>query len=148
MTSKDSWSNEQVHAFLLETRIPVRVACNGSSGHPLLASLWFVPQDGMLWCATQRGARIVSLLTGDPRCAFEVSVEAPPYRGVRGTGVATLREDRGEEILRILIERYLGGTDCKLASILLDRADQEIAIGIEPHTLVTWDYTERMSESV
>jgi hypothetical protein len=31
-----------------------------------------------------------------------------PYRGVRGTGVATLHDDRGEDILRVLIERYLG----------------------------------------
>ena len=144
MKHKGPWSGDQIQRFLRNTRIPARIACNGASGHPVLASLWFVPQDGKLWCATQRGASVVSLLTRDPRCAFEVSVETPPYRGVRGTGVATLHEDRGEEMLRVLIERYHGGTDSKLASLLLAHAKQEVAIGIEPRTLVSWDYQERM----
>jgi hypothetical protein len=122
----------------------MRIACNGSSGHPLMASLWFVPRDGKLWCATQRGSSVASLLARDARCAFEVSVEAPPYRGVRGTGLATFHDERGEEILRTLIERYLGDTDSELADFLLARVHRETAICIEPKTLVSWDYQERM----
>ena len=72
---KGPWSTDQIQHFLGEIRIPIRIACNGASGHPVMASLWFVPQGGMLWCATQQGASVVSLLTRDPRCAFEVSVE-------------------------------------------------------------------------
>ena len=49
-----------------------------------------------------------------------------------------------EEILRVLIERYLGDTDSKLASFLLARVERETAIAIEPQTLVSWDYQERM----
>ena len=144
MRQKGPWSTDQIHDFLRNVRIPLRIACNGASGSPVLASLWFVPEDGKLWCATQRASSVVSLLSRDPHCAFEVSVETPPYRGVRGTGVATLHDDRGEEILRVLIERYLGDTDSKLASFLLARVDQETAIAIEPQTLVSWDYQERM----
>ena len=144
MRQKGPWSTDQIQHFLQDVRIPLRIACNGASGFPVLASLWFVPEDGTLWCATQRGSRVVSLLSRDPRCAFEVSVETPPYRGVRGTGVATLHDDRGEELLRVLIERYLGHTDSKLASFLLARVEQETAIAIEPQTLVSWDYQERM----
>ena len=144
MRQKGQWSTGQIHHFLRDVRIPVRIACNGASGYPVLASLWFVREGGKLWCATQRGASVVSLLIRDPRCAFEVSVEMPPYRGVRGKGVATLHDDRGEEILRALIERYLGGTESELASFLLARVDQETAIAIEPQTLVTWDYQARM----
>jgi nitroimidazol reductase NimA-like FMN-containing flavoprotein (pyridoxamine 5'-phosphate oxidase superfamily) len=144
MRQKGPWSTDQIHHFLRDFRIPVRIACNGASACPVLASLWFVLEDGKLLCATQRGASVVSLLTRDPRCAFEVSVEMPPYRGVRGTGVATLHDDRGEEILRVLIERYLGDQDSKLASFLLARVDRETAISIEPQTLVSWDYRGRM----
>ena len=144
MRQKGPWSTDQIQHFLQDVRIPLRIACNGASGFPVLASLWFVPEGGKLWCATQRRARVVSLLTRDPRCAFEVSVETPPYRGVRGKGVATLHDDRGEEILRVLIDRYLGSTDSKLASFLLARVEQETAIAIEPQTLVSWDYQERM----
>ena len=132
MRQKGPWSTDQIQRFLRDIRIPVRIACNGASGYPVLASLWFVPQDGKLWCATQRGASVMSLLTRDPRCAFEVSVEAPPYRGVRGTGIATFHDDRGEEILLTLIERYLGGRDSKLARFLVARAKRETAIAIEP----------------
>ena len=144
MKPKGPWSTDQIQSFLRDVRIPVRIACNGASGHPVMASLWFVSQGGKLWCATQRGASVASLLTRDPRCAFEVSVETPPYRGVRGTGVATLHDERGEEILRALIERYLGGTESRLACFLLARAKHETAISIEPQTLVSWDYRERM----
>ena len=147
MRHKGPWSTDQIQAFLRDVRIPLRIACNGASGSPVLASLWFLPEGGKLWCATQRGSSVVSLLGPDPRCAFEVSVETPPYRGVRGTGVATLHDDRGEEILRVLLERYLGGTDSKLASLLLARVDRETAIAIEPQTLVSWDYQERMGAS-
>ena len=141
------WSTSQVDRFLQEIRVPIRIACNGTSGHPLLASLWFVPLDGKLWCATQRKSRVVSLLKRDPRCAFEVSVETPPYRGVRGAGVATLHNDRGEEILRTLIDRYLKESNPKLANLLLARAEHETAVAIEPKSLVSWDYQERMGKA-
>ena len=147
MRRKGPWSLEQSERFLREFRAPMRLACNGGSGHPVLASLWFVPLDGKLWCATQRTARVVSHLSRDPRCAFEVSVESPPYRGVRGQGVATLQEDRGEEVLRTLIDRYLEDPTSQLAAFLLARVDDEVAIAIEPRTLVSWDYRERMGDS-
>ena len=144
MRRKGPWSTEQIHRFLEDARIPVRLACNGPSGCPMLASLWFVPLDGTLWCATQRGSSVVSHLSRDPRCGFEVSVEAPPYVGVRGSGRASLHDDRGEEILRLLIDRYLGDTGSDLASFLLSRVASETAIAIEPQALYSWDYRERM----
>jgi len=137
-------SKDKIERFLLDARIPIRIASNGASGHPIMASLWFLPQGDKLWCATQKSANMASLLARDPRCAFEVSVEDPPYRGVRGTGLATLHDDRGEEILYALIERYLGSTDSKFARSLLKRAGQETAIAIEPQTLVSWDFEARM----
>ncbi len=144
--TKGPWSADQIEHFLSHALIPVRIACNGAAGHPVLASLWFSPEGGKLWCATQRGARIVSHLTRDPRCAFEVSVESVPYRGIRGSGIATLHDERGDEMLRILLERYTGGTDSKLAKLLLARASEETAIAIEPRSLVSWDFAERMAD--
>jgi nitroimidazol reductase NimA-like FMN-containing flavoprotein (pyridoxamine 5'-phosphate oxidase superfamily) len=145
MRRKGPWSTDQIERFLREIRVPVRIACNGASGHPVLASLWFVPLDGKLWCATQRTARVVSILSRDPRCAFEVSVESPPYFGVRGSGLATRHDDRGGEILRTLIDRYLGDSTSQLARFLLERVEHETAMEISPQTLVSWDYRERMA---
>lgn len=147
MNSKGPWSRREAQRFLDGTRVPIRLACNGTSGHPVLASLWYLPDDGRLWCATQRSASLITLLSRDARCAFDVSVETAPYRGVRGQGLATLHDDRGEEILCKLIDRYLSDSKPRLARSLLARGATETAIAIAPHTLVSWDYTERMGES-
>jgi hypothetical protein len=145
---KGPWTPAQIDRFLTESRIPARVACNGSSGHPILGSLWFMHADGSLWCAMQRTASIVSALQRDPRCSFEVSLETPPYRGVRGAAMATLHEERGEEVLRMLIERYLADRPSQLASLLLARAESEIAIELQPRTMASWDYHARMREEL
>ena len=144
---KGPWTLEQIEDFLGEALIPVRLACNGSTGFPLLASLWFVPIEGHLWCATQASARIVGVLERDPRVGFEVSVEAPPYRGIRGRGRVRLEPGRGEETLRKLLDRYLGGEHSSLARSLLARSDTEVALAIEPETLISWDYRARMSDA-
>ena len=54
MRQKGPWSTDQIHSFLRDVRIPIRIACNDAAGHPLLASLWFVPEGGKLWCAQLR----------------------------------------------------------------------------------------------
>jgi len=148
MRYKGPWSKTQIEDFLREQRIPLRLACNGASGHPVLVSLWFIALNDKIWCATPRTARVASMLARDPRCTFEVSVEKPPYCGVRGPALATLHDDRGEEILRKLIDRYLGNASSRLAQLLLARVERETAIAIEPKTLVAWDYTERMADAI
>jgi hypothetical protein len=144
MQSKGPWSRRDVDQFLEKSRIPVRLAVNGASGHPVLASLWYTQHGGAIWCATQRGSSIASSLARDPRCAFEIAPEALPYHGLRGQALASLHADRGEEILRLLIERYLRDARSGLARWLLSRADSETAIALAPRTLVSWDYRERM----
>ena len=146
MKIKGPWSQAEIERFFDETRVPVRLACNGSSGYPVLACLWYLPEDGRLWCATQRSASVVALLANDARCAIDVSLESVPYRGVRGQGLATLDDDRGEEILRKLIRRYLGESKPELERSLLARAATETAIAIDPHTLFSWDYSARMGD--
>ena len=111
MTPTGPWSEAEIKKFLEDARVPVRLASNAPSGYPLLASLWFIPLEGSLWCATQRKAQIASQLADDPRCAFEISLESPPYRGVRGKATGIVHPSRGEEILRALLLRYLGGLD-------------------------------------
>jgi hypothetical protein len=110
----------------------------------VLASLWYTHEAGTLWCATQRDSSIARSLARDPRCGFEIAPEALPYHGVRGQALATLHDDRGEEMLRRLIERYLGDASSRLAHWLLSRAASETAIALAPRTLVSWDYRERM----
>jgi nitroimidazol reductase NimA-like FMN-containing flavoprotein (pyridoxamine 5'-phosphate oxidase superfamily) len=144
MHCKGPWQRDEIDRFLATARIPIRLAVNGASGHPVLASLWFLYRGDTIWCATQRVSSIASSLARDPRCAFEIAPESLPYHGVRGQAVASLHDQRGEEILRLLIERYLGDSTSRLARWLLSRARGETAIAIAPRSLVSWDYRERM----
>ena len=140
------WSMAQVRDHLDHAVIPMRLACLGPGGHPLVASLWYVHRAEALWCASRAAADLVGFLREDPRCGFEVAADAPPYLGVRGWGKATLDPERGEEILRALVDRYLGtnGRESSLGRWLLSRGESEVAIRIDPVRLVSWDYSERM----
>jgi hypothetical protein len=140
------WTSDEVDAFLAAAVVPIRLSCNGSSGFPVMASFWFVPLGGRLWCATQRSARVARLLSQDGRCAFEVSEERPPYRGVRGQAVATLDDSRGVSVLGSAMRRYGVDPESAFAAWLLGRAEAETAIAIEPRSIVSWDYRARMSE--
>ena len=145
MQRKGPWAPRDVDRFLEHAQIPVRLAVNGASGHPVLASLWYIQQDDKLWCATQRGSSIAASLARDPRCAFEIAPQDRPYHGIRGQALASLDDDRGEEILKLLITRYLGNASSSFARWLLSRAQNETAIALAPLTLVSWDYRKRMT---
>lgn len=137
------WDMATVESYLRGAVIPARVATLGQTG-PLVQSMWFLWEDGQLWLATQRSAVIAQRLAGDDRCAFEVAGDGMPYHGVRGQGRALVDASRGEQVLRRLIERYLGSSEHGLARWLLSRAEHEVAIGIRPDHLVSWDYRRRM----
>jgi len=140
--------DETTAQFLADSRIPLRLATNTHTGWPIVVSLWFIHLEGSLWCATQDSAVIVGHLRNDARCGFEVAPDRPPYRGVRGRAKATIHADRGEEILRTLLDRYLGGTESPLASQLLSKSQSEVAIAITPVSMSSWDYRKRMKGSV
>jgi len=134
--------------WLAEAELPLRLSCWTPSGWPAVLSLWYLYRDGRLHCATQRSARVVAYLRHDPRCAFEVSTCAMPYRGVRGRGRIAIDAGAGEDTLVALLTRYLGGTDSPLARRLLARAHNEVALVITPERWNHWDFTERMKGSV
>ena len=136
------WSESDVRAFLHATVIPVRLASMGT--FPLVQSLWFLPDGLDLWCATQSDSVLARRLRADDRCGFEVSGDQPPYRGVRGTGHATLVPEAAADTLPRLIERYDVADDSPLAAWLLSRIDTEVAVRFSPRTLASWDYSPRM----
>jgi hypothetical protein len=135
---------KQMSEFLQQMRIPLRLACTTKSGWPMVISLWYKYQDGNLYCATKRSSRIVSYLRNNPRCAFEIAADQPPYCGVRGQATASIDENTGAAILEGLILRYLGGMDNCLAKNLLNNRDEEVAIMLGPIRVFSWDFTDRM----
>ena len=145
MQSRETLSNVQLDGFARETVVPLRLACLDRDGCPHVLSLWYLWQADALWCATAPNAWVVERLRADPRCGFEIAGDAPPYRGVRGKGLAELIPSQGEAILLALVDRYLGRRDTRFARWLLDRSEDEMAIRIVPARTSTWDYSRRMT---
>jgi nitroimidazol reductase NimA-like FMN-containing flavoprotein (pyridoxamine 5'-phosphate oxidase superfamily) len=132
--------------FLEQVRIPIRLACLTPGGWPALISLWYLYQDGLLYCATQESAKIIRYLENNNQCAFEIAADDPPYCGIRGKAIATVDDKLGEEMLEKLLLRYLGDTKNDLARNLLAKKDAEVAIVLEPTSIYSWDFRERMKD--
>lgn len=137
-------SLESFDRFLTDIRIPLRLSCKTESGWPMVLSLWFLHEDGQLFCATQETAKVVQYLENEPRCAFEIAGDLPPYCGIRGQARATLDPHRGAEILEKLLLRYQPSLDTPLSKNLLDSKDDEMAIILDPVNLYHWDFSKRM----
>jgi nitroimidazol reductase NimA-like FMN-containing flavoprotein (pyridoxamine 5'-phosphate oxidase superfamily) len=140
------WTETEVESFLREATIPIRISCHRPDGTLWTVPLWYRYRDGTFECSTWAEADVVTYLRNDTEVAFDVSVNEPPYRGVRGNGTVSLSEDEDKAVLGDLLERYLGGTDSKLASRLLSEEREEVRIRVHPRRVHSWDYTERMRE--
>lgn len=142
------WSETEVAEFLSRATIPIRVAANTPGGFPVIVSLWFVHEGDDLLAAVHRDSRLAKRLDEDARCGFEIAVNDPPYRGVRGQGEARLESGGARELLERLLLRYLDSTDSSLGRFLLGRADEELVIRLQPSWIASWDYSDRMQDAV
>ena len=140
--------NQEIQAYLDQSLIPVRLGCVTKSGWPVVLSLWFLYEKDGLYCASQQASKVVSYLATEPRCAFEVASDQPPYCGIRGQALASIQPELGQEILERLLLRYLGSLDKPLARKLLSHAEAEVAIRLEPVNLFSWNFDRRMKTSL
>lgn len=143
-----AWDREETEAFLTSETVPVRLSCRTQGDDLWMLSLWYRYDDDALWCATSADANVVDYLDHDDRVAFEISTNHPPYKGVRGNGTVSVDADPDKELLKTLLERYLGGTDSPLAERLLSPDREEVRIRIDPKHVYTWDFSDRMAGSV
>lgn len=142
--ASSAWDAAGIEGFLATALIPLRLAVTGPNEAPLVCSLWFVFEDGRLYCATRPDAQVARCLRTRSRCGFEVAVNEMPYHGVRGQAQARLDPVQGGQWLGRLVDRYLGSRDSSLARWLLSRAEDEVAIVLEPEWITAWDYRRRM----
>jgi len=143
---RGAWDEAELAAFLTETAVPIRLTTRRPDGSLWPVALWYRYRDGAFECATRADADVVRFLRREPAVAIDVSTNDIPYRGVRGYGAATVAETGGTEVLRDLVERYLGGIDSELARELLRADREEVLIRIAPEELFSWDYAERMGD--
>ena len=137
-----------VRDYLNRTIIPLRLSGTNTSGWPFVMSLWYVFLDDKIYLATIKTAKVVKYLLNNPKCAFEIASDTQPYCGIRGQAEADIIKSKGDEILKILLDRYLGGIDNPLAQQLLSRSVPEVAIQLTPIKIYQWNYSNRMYDSI
>ncbi|WP_269619286.1 pyridoxamine 5'-phosphate oxidase family protein [Zhongshania sp. BJYM1] len=131
-------------AFLNAQCSPIRLAVIDDDNFPIVCSLWFIVDGEDLLCASHASAKIIKVLKKNPNCAFEVSVNESPYKGVRGKAIAELESDSDGFVLSKLLERYVGDSQPGLSKWLLSRSADEFAVRLKIKTMTTWNYSERM----
>lgn len=129
-----------------DNKIPIRLGCIKPDGMPVVVSLWYIQKDNRIFCATQRNSKIVSYLQKNPKCGFEIAADKPPYKGTRAEGIAYIIQEKGPEILELLIEKYLGKKESTLSKFLKENSKNEVAIEIVPQKIFNYDYTIRMKD--
>ena len=142
---KGVWDSKESFNYLCKMVIPIRLAMVPESGYPVVVSLWFIPFENAIWCASSRNAKIIPILENNNRCGFEVAPDKPPYLGLRGQADVSLDHNRGTEILVMLIDRYLKERNAKLASWLISRSADEVGIRLAPIRCHSWNFSSRMS---
>lgn len=146
MLSMQKLNNEEIYKFISDTKIPIRVAFIKPKGTPSVISLWFEQINGKIYCATQKSAKIISYLQKNPVCGFEIAADKPPYKGIRGEGTVKILNDKGIDILEILIGKYLGEKESTLSKYLKANLNTEVAIEITPQKIYSYDYSKRMKD--
>lgn len=139
---------EKVESYLNRSLIPIRLSGTTKTGWPFVLSLWFVQINDKIYLATTKTAKIVEYLSNNPKCAFEIASDSPPYCGIRGQAKAKIIESKGDQILEILLNRYLGSKDNPLAKILLKREVPEVAIELTPLKIYKWNFSKRMGNTL
>ena len=141
-----AWDRVQIERFLATSVTPIRLALEGSTGKLMIVALWFEADAGALWCASHRTSALVRSLAQPMQCAFDISTNDMPYRGVRGRASVHARPERGAATLNRLIQRYLGNDTSRLARWLLSRSADEVALEVRPSWMTAWDFGARMDD--
>lgn len=141
---KSVWSQKEIFNYLDKASIPLRIACNEEGGYPVICSLWFIHDDGVLWSASHKNSHIIKLLQRNAKIGLEVATNERPYHGVRGRANVELVDDSAGIILSKVIEKYLQGGNKELSTWLLSRKQDEYALKIKPTLLNSWDFSSRM----
>ena len=139
------FSPAEVDAFLDDAMIPMRLATVGPTGWSLVVSLWFLRHGDEILAATRPTSTLVAFLNQEPRCGFEIAGDDPPYKGVRGRAEVILDDNAGGPVLELLLMKYQGDLSSRLAQTLLARASDEVCIRLRPRSMVSWDFSARMS---
>ena len=104
--SQDLFTERQLK-FVGQPRIG-RLGTTNRDGTPHIAPVWYRFEDGAFLVLTERGSRKHRNIERDPRVAFCIDDEHPPYHTVLVNGRVTVEDAPGREWREALAIHYLG----------------------------------------
>ena len=138
-------TRDEIEKFL-DSKLNLQLATTDDQGEPNIQPVWFYyDKDGeKLLITTSKLARKTQNLRNKPTIYFSIDDENPPYKGVKGKGIATLVEDPDKTVSQgdRISMKYLGTLDHPIAKMISEgsKNGDNVVIEISPKFFSTWDY--------
>jgi PPOX class probable F420-dependent enzyme len=128
---------EEMHAFLTETKIFVKVGTIGEDGWPNVNPAWYEYDGEAFWIVTKALAGFCQNMRRDSRVTLCIDNPEPPYKRVMVRGRAEFVDEDWVDLARRMVLRYLGpqGIDYFEATLDLSRE----LIRIWPERISSWN---------
>jgi PPOX class probable F420-dependent enzyme len=128
---------DELHAFLTETKIFVKIGTLGDDGWPNVNPAWYEYDGESFWLVTKPLAGFCQNLRRDPRVTLCIDNPTPPYKRVMVRGRAEVVDEDWVELARRMVLRYLGpeGIDYFEATLDLPR----VLVRIQPEKISSWN---------
>jgi PPOX class probable F420-dependent enzyme len=144
-------TREEAERFLLleSSKLNLQIATIDEKGEPNIQPVWFYydKDEEKLLILTSKSAKKTQNLRNRPTIYFSVDDENPPYKGVKGKGIATVIEDPNRIVPQAekISMKYLGTLDHPAAKEMADRSKngEGVLVEISPKFFSTWDFGKR-----
>jgi general stress protein 26 len=126
-----SMSEVEVGRFL-ESKLNLQFGTIDEEGDPNIQPVWFDydKEKEKLILITPKAAKKVRNLRSNPNVYFSIDDENYPYKGVKGKGIGTIREDPIKTVPEAekMNIKYLGTLDHPIPKMILESAQKESSI--------------------
>jgi uncharacterized pyridoxamine 5'-phosphate oxidase family protein len=143
-------SETEVNIFP-ESKLNIQIASIDEEGYPMIQPMWFLydkKTDKIYTCTPKTAKKVQNIRRNPDKMYFSIDDEDYPYKGGKGTAVATISEDiqKNLSIMEKINMRYLGTLERSLAKMLMEnsRNGMEVAIEITPKFYSAWDFGKAM----
>ena len=140
-----SMTEEETDKFL-ESKLNLQLASIDEKGDPNIQPIWFNydKTNQKIFIITPKSSRKIQNLQDKSNIYFSIDDENPPYKGVKGKGIATIVVDAKKTIpqAETINKKYLGTLDHPLAQMILESAKKgnHVLVEIAPKFFSTWDF--------
>ena len=142
-------TREEAERFLLESKLNLQIATIDEKGEPNIQPVWFYydKDEEKLLIITSKSAKKTQNLSNRPTIYFSIDDENPPFKGVKGKGIATVVEEPNNIVPQAekISMKYLGTLDNPAAKEMAERSKngEGVLVEISPKFFSTWDFGKR-----